>query len=221
MITGKVSYSNAFFTVGVSAPMIILEDQAGFIDRDVGFIFPIESQTLGQITSDFYQSPFTYEIALPIEPHGSLRDVDHDEVDTGVMVFAIAYWTNTFGDPFLEERDLFGRGWSTAYASTRVSIDVSSKREIVGGTLLVYAPNEQQNSPAGFGLDGLLFSEDDPLVRLPQGYTLVHLETAPFTFGRTRNPTADLIEPKEAATEDFSSLELQPGIQRHDIKTAY
>lgn len=206
-ITGEVSYSNAFFTVGVSSPMIILEDQAGFIDRDVGFIFPIESQTLGQITSDFYQSPFTYEIALPIEPQASLRDVDHDdEVDTGVMVFAIAYWTNTFGDPFLEERDLFGGGWSTAYASSRVSTDVSNKREIIGGTLLVYAPDDQQSFPAGFGLDGLLFSRDDPFVRLPQGYTLVHLDTAPFTFDRSRHPKINLIEPEEAATEDFSAL---------------
>jgi len=119
-IRGKVSYTNEFFTTGVAAPMVILEDQAGFVDRNEYYLFPVQSQTLGQITSDFYESPFNYSIALPIEPQGALRDVDNDaELDIGVMIFAIAYWTNTFGDPFLEERDLFGGGWSTAYASTR------------------------------------------------------------------------------------------------------
>ena len=83
---------------------------------------PVASQTIGQITSNFFESPFDYSLALPIEPQGSYRDVDNDdEEDQGVQVFAVAYWDNTFGDPFLEERDLQGGGWSTAYASTRIS----------------------------------------------------------------------------------------------------
>lgn len=206
-IRGEVAYTNSFFTTGVAAPMVILEDQAGFVDRNEGFILPPESQTLGQITSDFYTSPFSYTIALPIEPQASLRDVDQDGAeDTGVMVYAVAYWSNTFGDPFLEERDLYGGGWSTAYASTRVSEDVSTKREIVGGKFLVYAPDDQQGFPAGFGDDGLLFTADDPIVGLPQGYTVVDMDTTPFTFDRSRRPVIDLIEPAGSAMDDFSDL---------------
>ncbi len=206
-ITGDVEYTNAFFTLGVAAPMVILEDQAGFVDRNEGFIMPVESQTLGQLTSDFYTSPFSYSLALPIEPQGTLRDVDNDgEEDTGVMTFAVAYWTNTFGDPFLEERDLYGGGWSTAYASTEVSDDADTRREIVGGKFLVYAPDDQQGFPSGFGADGLLFTEDDPIVTLPQGYTIVDLDSDPFTFDRTRNPVIDLIEPEGAALVDYSGL---------------
>ncbi len=206
-IRGVVTYTNAFFTTGVAAPMVILEDQAGFVDRNEGFILPPESQTLGQITSDFYTSPFSYTIALPIEPQASLRDVDLDgEEDTGVMVYAIAYWTNIFGDPFLEERDLYGGGWSTAYASTRVSEDVSTRREIVGGKFLVYAPDDQQGFPSSFGEDELLFTEDDPIVGLPQGYTVVDMDSDPFTFDRSREPEIDLIEPAGAALSDFSTM---------------
>ncbi|MCB9138908.1 MAG: PDZ domain-containing protein [Caldilineaceae bacterium] len=206
-ITGEVSYTSPFFTMGVAAPMVILEDQTGFVDRNEGYIMPVESQTLGQITSDFYTSPFAYSIALPIEPQGSLRDVDHDGVDeTGVMVFAPAYWTNTFGDPFLEERDLYGGGWSTAYASTRVSEDAETRREIVGGTFLIYAPDDQQGFPAGFGEDGLLFTDDDPIVTVPAGYTLVNLDSDPFTFDRSRNPVVNLIEPEGSALVDYSNL---------------
>jgi C-terminal processing protease CtpA/Prc len=160
---------------------------------------------LGQITSDFYTSPFFYSIALPIEPQGSYRDVSFGQADeTGVQIFAVAYWNNTFGDPYLEERDLYGGGWSTAYASTRISEDPETDREIVGGIFLVYAPDEAQAFPSGFGEDGLLFTEDDPLVGLPQGYTLVDMDTEPFTFDRSRNPVVDLIEPEGAALVDLS-----------------
>lgn len=206
-ITGEVEYTNPFFNVGVAAPVVILEDQAGFVDRDEGYLLPVESQTLGQITTDFYTSPFSYSIALPIEPKGGFRDVDNDgEGDTGVQIFAIAYWNNTFGDPFLEERDLGGGGWSTAYASTIVSDDPDLEREIVGGKFLVYAQDGQQGFPNGLGDDGLLFTEDDPIVTLPQGYTIVDMDSEPFTFDRSRNPVIDLIEPDDAALVDYSEL---------------
>lgn len=207
VLRGQVTYTDPFFTVGVAAPMVILEDQAGFVDRNEAFLFPKESQTLGQITSDFSVSPFSYTLALPIEPQGTLRDVDNDGNDsTGVMVFAVAYWTNIFGDPFLEERDLFGGGWSTAYASTRASDDADTRREIIGGKFLVYAPDGRQGFPNDFGPDGLLFTEDDPIVTVPAGYTVVDMDTRPFTFDRSRYPVIDLIEPDGAALKDFSSL---------------
>ena len=103
--------------------------------------------------------------------------ISDGEEDTGVMVYAIAYWTNTWGDPYLEERDLFGGGWSTAYASTRIDPNPSAKGEVIGGTYLVYAPDDEQGFPSGFGDDDLLFTEDDPTVLLPQGYTIVNLDT--------------------------------------------
>lgn len=206
VITGEVTYTNPFFTSGVAQPVIILEDQAGFIDRDSFYVFPIESQTLGQITSDFFTSPFSYRIALPIEPQGGLRNLGDDVDNFGVMVFAIAYWNNTWGDPYLEVRDQSGGGWSTAYASTRVGDDPSNEREIIGGRLVVYAPENGALFPSGFGADGLLFTDDDPLIRLPQGYTLVDMDTDPFTFDRSRYPVVDLIEPDGTALVDYSNL---------------
>ncbi len=206
-ITGVVTYTAPFFTLGVAAPVIILEDQAGFVDRNEGFLMPVESQTLGQITSDFFTSPFSFNISLPVEPQGTLKDVDNDgEVDTGVQIFAIAYWTNTFGDPFLEERDLFGGGWSTAYASTRISDDAKTEKEIVGGKLLVYAPDNEQAFPVGFGDDGLLFTDDDPTSLLLKGYTVINMDNIPFTFDRDPHQVINLIEPEGAALVDYSDL---------------
>jgi C-terminal processing protease CtpA/Prc len=206
-ITGVVTYTNPFFNVGIGAPLVILEDQAGFVDRNENFLMPVESQTLGQITSDFMTSPFSYNISLPIEPQGSFRDVDQDdEQDIGVQVFAIAYWNNVFGDPYLEERDLGGGGWSGGYASTHISEEAETEREVVGGRFLVYSPDNQQGFPSGFGSDGLLFTKDDPIVILPQGFTVVNMDEEPFTFDRSQHQVIDLFEPEGAALADYSEL---------------
>jgi hypothetical protein len=144
IITGEVSYTNSFFTAGVAEPEVILEDETGFVTRNRKFLIPVQSQVLGEITSDFNTSPFTYSLSLPAEPNGTLNDVNHDgKSDKGVMVFAVAYWTNTWGDPYLERRDQGGGGWSSAYASTKVSQDRDSYLEVYGGKYLVYAPDAQ------------------------------------------------------------------------------
>ena len=207
IITGELHYTNALFTSGVAEPLIILEDQAGFIDRDEYYILPLESQVLGQITSDFFTSPFSYSLALPQAPRGSLRDVDNDgEDDLGVMVFSVAHWTNKFGDTLLEERDLYGGGWSTAYASTRASSDPETRLEIIGGKFIIYAPEAGQGFPSGFGDDGLLFTADDPIAVVPQGYSVADMDETPFFFDRAKEQIIDLIEPEDAAINDFSDL---------------
>jgi C-terminal processing protease CtpA/Prc len=203
-ITGSVAYTNAFFTAGVSEPMVILEDQSGFIARDRAYVIPVASQQIGQITSDFFTSPFTYTLSLPQVPQAATHDFNGD--GGGVMVFAVAYWKNIWGDAFLQERDLFGGGWSSAYASTLVSSDALTRGEYIGGKVLVYAPQVNQEFPIGFGVDGLLFTADDPLVLLPQGYTLVDMSTAVFTFDRSRNPIVDLLEGEGAEADNFSEL---------------
>ncbi|MGD2163055.1 MAG: S41 family peptidase [Anaerolineales bacterium] len=206
-ISGSVTYTNPFFTKGVAQPLVILEDQAGFVDRDRNFIFPTASQVLGQITTDFYTSPFEYSLTLPEVPRGTLRDVDQDNLEEeGVMTYAVAYWTNTWGDPYLEKRDQHGGGWSTAYASTKVSDDRDTYLEVYGGIYLIYAPQAGQGFPSGFGPDDMLFTEDDPIVEIPQGWTIVDLDTDPFTFDRSREPVIPLLEPEKIALDDFSDL---------------
>jgi C-terminal processing protease CtpA/Prc len=207
IVSGSVTYTNAFFTLGVAEPEIILEDQGGFVERDRKFIIPVQSQVIGQITSDFYTSPFTYSLTLPEEPNGTLHDVDHDgNQETGVMVFATAYWTNTWGDPYLERRDLMGGAWSSAYASTKVSDNPASYLEVYGGKYLVYAPDNQQQFPSDFGGDKKLFTDDDPVMDLAAGWSVIDMDQSPFGIDRSEKPTIDLIEPESTALDDFSQL---------------
>jgi len=207
LITGSLAYTNVFFTRGVAQPEIILEDQGGFVARNQDFIIPVKSQVIGQITSDFNTSPFTYSLSLPAQPNGTLSDVDHDgATDTGVQIFAVAYWTNTWGDPYLDRRDQGGGGWSTAYASTRVSADQATLREVYGGKYLVYAPDDSGQFPSGFGADKKLFTDDDPLMPLAAGWSVVDMDQTQFAVDRSDHAVIDLLEPAEAALDDFSSL---------------
>lgn len=203
IVQGQMNYTNLLLTQGVAQPIVLLEDQAGYVDRDYGFVFPPQSQVLGNFTSDFYTPPVDYTINLPIEPRGTFVDVDNDdEDDTGVMIYTPAYWNNIFGDPFLEARDAGGGGWSTAYAGT----DTNSESEVVGGYYLIYAPDDEQAFPSGYGDDGLLFTDDDPIVSVPQGWTTVNLDSAPFTFDRSATAEIDLLEPQSLELNDFSQM---------------
>ena len=121
--------------------------------------------------------------------------------DRGVMVFAVAYWSNTWGGPFLEERD--GTGWSTAYAST--TTDPDRDNEINGGHLIIWAPDETQSFPSGFGEDAMLFTEDDPVQDVPAGYSIVDLNEEPFRVYKEANPQMTLIE-GEGAVNDYSAM---------------
>jgi len=147
----------------------------------------------------------TFEMVLPGAPQGTRHDVDNDGAsDTGVEVYTIAFWDNRFGDPFITERD--GYSWSTAYATTRVSVDPNTLYEIIGGQYLVYAPDDEQGFPSGFGDDGLLFTEDDPTVSIPAGWTLVDMETEPFTYDRSAEVSVELHEPEELQPDDYSDM---------------
>lgn len=207
IVTGSLAYTNSFFTDGVAEPEVILEDETGFVNRNRKFVIPVQSQVIGEITSDFYKSPFTYSLSLPAEPNGTLNDVNHDgKKDTGVMIFAVAYWTNTWGDPYLEKRDQGGGGWSSAYASTKVSDNRDSYLEVYGGKYLVYAPDDKQQFPSGFGADKKLFTDDDPIMNIPAGWSVINMDAPTFTIDRSEKPSIDLLEPASSAMDDFSKL---------------
>jgi hypothetical protein len=161
-ISGSVEYTSPFFLNSAAEPFIMLEDEAGFVARDHEFLFPLSSQIIGPIEMA-KEGKLTYALSLPAVPQGTFVDVDNNgETDQGVQVNAVAYWSNTWGDPFLESRD--GKGWSTGYASTIT--DPDRDYEIVGGKLVIWAPDDQQGFPTGFGADGLLFTEDPPAIPL-------------------------------------------------------
>jgi carboxyl-terminal processing protease len=201
LVTGTIPFTSPFFIDFISEPFIMLEDQAGFVARDKHFEFALAGQTIGPVWQIDDQT-MEFSLSLPSVPQATLLDVDNDgSQDKGVMIFQVALWSNTWDGPFLEERE--GTGWSNAYTSALT--DPERDGEIYGGTLLVWAPDDQQSFPTGFGSDNMLFTEDDPVQSIPSGYSLVNLDSEPFSIYKESNPELTLVEgPGEV--KDFSSM---------------
>jgi C-terminal processing protease CtpA/Prc len=201
LITGTIPFTSPFFLDGNAEPFVLLEDQAGFAARDKDFEFPLAGQAIGPV--DLIEDNLLgFSLPLPTIPQGTLLDVDNNgQTDEGVMVFAVAYWSNTWGGPFLEERD--GTGWSSAYATTITDSD--RDYEITGGYLIIWAPDENQSFPSGFGDDNMLFTEDDPVQTVPAGYSIVNLNQTPFEITKEAQPEFELVE-GEGALKDYSDL---------------
>ncbi len=200
-ITGEIPYTSPFFVDTLNDPFVLLEDEAGFVARDFDFVFKLEGQSIGpvEILDD---GKVQYSLALPAVPQGTLVDVDNNgQEDLGVQVFAVAYWSNTWGGPFLEERD--GTGWSGSYCSTVV--DSERDGEITGGILVVWAPDGNQSFPTGFGDDEKLFTADDPVAPIPAGYNLVSLDETPFRVWKEARPNITLNE-GSGAVNDYSQM---------------
>ncbi len=201
-ISGEIPYTSPFFLSTIAEPFVMLEDQAGFVRRDREFQFSLPSQIIGPVHIDANQK-LSFSLSLPMIPQATYLDVDNDgEGDTGLQIFAVAYWSNTWGDPFLERRD--GTGWSNAYASTIT--DPENDYEITGGTLVIWSPDDQQGFPIDFGEDGKLFTADDPTAPVPAGYSLVDLNERPFRIYKESRPVLTLIE-GATAVNDFSALD--------------
>ncbi|MBN2501012.1 MAG: hypothetical protein JXB38_09570 [Anaerolineales bacterium] len=201
LVTGTIPFTSPFFLDGARTGFVLLEDQGGFVARDEEFAFPLAGQAIGPI-EQIDDSTFSFSLSLPAVPQATLNDVDNDgETDKGVMIFQVAYWNNTWEGPFLEERD--GHGWSSGY--TTASTDPNRDYEIDGGHLMVWAPDDEQGFPSGFGDDNMLFTEDDPIQSIPAGYSIVNLDADPFEVYKQANPVFELLE-GAGAVKDYSEM---------------
>ena len=202
-ITGKFTYTNDVITTYYVENEVALVDMYGFVTRNMEWSIPVSSQTLGFLQIDTANKTGSYSLQLPEIPTGQFADVDNTpDKNKGVQIFAVSYWPNLTGGPYAEGDDP-SRGWPTYLASVRT--DSENQDEVIGGTLVVWSPDDKQQFPTGFGSDGKLFTADDPVGPIPAGYSIVNLDTKPFTVSQPAKPDITLYEPPDAAIKDFSN----------------
>ncbi len=202
-ITGSFTYTNDIITTYYMENAVALVDMYGFVKRDHNWIVPVSSQTLGFLAIDPKAKTGKYTLQLPARPSGEVVDVGNDgKQGAGVQIFAVTYWPNLAGGPYSEGDDPT-LGWPNYLAS--VITDSDNMDEVIGGNLVVWAPDANQKFPTGFGPDKKLFTADDPEGSIPAGYSIVNLDKEPFTVTQEPTPSLTLYEPKEAAVKDYSS----------------
>jgi hypothetical protein len=173
-ITGTYETTNPIYPLVGGEVGIMLYDMWGEIQDDYAF-HPDESvQVIGELDGDIVSG--SYRIDLPAAPQGVLLDFDGDDsTPPAVQVFAAATFIEFLGDEYLN------RGEEVQNLSARLA---PFTWEVVGGTLIVWSANEGEWFPSGLGLDGVLFTGDEPLMLLPAGWSVVSLETDSFTISR-------------------------------------
>jgi len=205
LLTGNFTYTNEFVLETYYVEnAVAINDLTGFIKRDKLWELPINGQVLGYMSVDKDNNKGSFRLALPAVPEGILNDVNHDnKKDSGIQVFALTYSPNLTGGPFSEADDK-SFGWPAYLAS--VKTDAENKDEITGGKLLIWAPDDAQQFPSGFGADGLLFTADDPVMKVPAGYSVIDLDKNPFAVIRDEQVEMTLYEPADIAVKDYSQL---------------
>lgn len=204
-ITGEFAYSNEFVveTYYVEHAVALL-DMTGFVKRDKEWELPVNGQVLGYMKLDAENNRATFELSLPAQPQGIYNDVDQDnQTEQGVQIFTVGYSPNLTGDVFSDGDDR-SLGWPSYLAS--VKTDSENQDEVTGGRLVIWADDSGQQFPSSFGEDGLLFTADDPQMNVPAGFSVIDLDSNPFTIIREREVALTLYEPTDIAVKDFSNL---------------
>lgn len=201
-ITGSFDYSNDIIVTYYVEQAVALTDMYGFVTRDREWEIPVDSQALGFLDIDKEARRGTYILHLPARPAGIQVDVNPDgKAEAGVQVFTVAYSPNLTGGPYSEGDDR-SLGWPSYLASAMT--DTENEDEIIGGKLVIWSPDGEQFFPSGYGVDNRLFTQDDPVMSVPQGYSVIDLDATPFAILRDEEPELVLYEPNDVAIKDYS-----------------
>jgi len=216
-LTGKVTVTNRFSLQDATEPFMALIDLTAFIKRDKNMKLPYPTQTITGLEGDLAKGA-SFTMQLPIEPQAKLNNVSNGKsTGQGLTVFALDYDTNTIGDGFLGPEEW--EGWPGALDSLKFS---PNTYEVYGGRLIVWSPDANEMFPTGFGTDGKLFTADDPIGPIPQGWTVVDLDQKPFEQIRTKTVEMPIVE-GEAAENDLSKLSYTDAFDAlvKDLKVRY
>jgi len=154
----------------------------------------LTGQVLGQITGDL-SAGASFRIDLPIAPQGTAYSFDPDHADAaGVQVYSVEFMANQQGDPFISPPEIGTFG----YSSLKFSV---ANYDIIGGRLVVWAPDDKQVFPTGLGKDGKLFTADDPIGPIAAGWSVVNLDTEPFSVERQQTVNIPIIEGDDGFTD--------------------
>jgi hypothetical protein len=94
--------------------------------------------------------------------------------------------------------------WDAELSS--IAFEDASQSVVVDGQLLVWAADDGQSFPDSIGADGMFFTDDDELLTLEPGYTLIDLGTKPFTFEHQAGGEIALYSNYDPSTRDLSEL---------------
>lgn len=195
VITGTYETTNPIYpTIGAETG-VVLFDLTGQVRRDFDFPTRYETEVLGTLDGDIVSGSYT--LPLPAAPDGVAHDFDGDPgTPPAVQVFAPATYIEFLGE------DHLNRGEGVLNLGVHLE---PMTFEITGGHVVVWAERAGEQFPAGFGADARLFTDDDPLLELPAGWSVIALDAEPFEVLREDTVAVPIIE-SQGELHDYGGL---------------
>lgn len=195
-VTGNIVVTNPFTLSSFSDTYMMLVDMTAYIKRDRSLAPPIESQIIAPVVGNAATGA-TFALHLPRTPQGTINDVGHGQGDgKGVQIYSVEFTVNFVGDAFVGPQE--GGGWGTADSSLEVTV---GDNDVVGGSVVVWAPDDKQLFSTGLGSDGVFLTADDPVGPIPAGWTVVDLNKATFRQLRAPETEVKIIEGDDGFTD--------------------
>jgi C-terminal processing protease CtpA/Prc len=199
VIVGEANSANFYFSPETyPEPTVALLDASNMIRKEPVFVSD-KGQILGTFDTGMFPLPAKFSINLPIQPTATSIDLDNNgKADAGVQLFSLAIGSNLTGDSYLQQLE-------QTDAMSSLIFDVATG-DITEGSILVYAPDDKQGFPTGYGADKKWFTGDDPAAPLPQGYSVARMGAdGSVTLDRAAQATLNTVEAQEQASPDFST----------------
>ncbi len=198
-VGGEATSANFIFMPSLyPEPVVVLIDVSPTIAGRPEVFVPELGQILGTLIQPLFPGPGQFLVNLPIGPTATTIDLDNNGTDDpGVQIYGLQVASNIIGDSYLQQLE------QTSGLSSYIQ-DVTTGA-ITEGSFLLYAREADQGFPAAWGDDETWFTDDDPTITLPVGYTLATLAAdGSVTLDRSSSVAMDTIERAEAASPDFA-----------------
>jgi C-terminal processing protease CtpA/Prc len=216
IIRAEGHYTASNFLSLMTHPVVALvDDGARYVMRDPADTAPFAGQAFGALLTPLSKSPYRYEIVLPANPQGRLIDAAHSgNPDAGVQIWSVHLFDDMTDLPqpkTLTPLEQAATGALNQSVILREPASANTVGDVVRGTLLAYAPTTGRGFPQGAGADGRLFTADDPIAPLPQGWTTVKIDAGTVTFDRSRAADVPLMESAGDAQLALSGTDMRAG----------
>jgi len=192
-ITGKFGISYSGYE---SIPLLVgLNDASGFFTGNPIYLSPPDKQVLGSYTGN--ASSGKYTLNLPGNPGAQPFDLTGGKNPSNkVEIFEVRLMSDVASKGTMRENE------DAIASSLKISVD----EQVEGGLMLVWAADAQEQFPGDYGPDQHLFTADDPRSPLPAGWSLVNLDSKPFTVAPVDNKPLDLTTTGVGDVVDYSQL---------------
>lgn len=198
LVRGSARQTDPDLSITHQRPVAVLVDAGPrLVLHDGAFVASAHGIVRGTLRRTSTADQVAYEIPLPTQPAGTAVPVGQGD---SVQVWTVEILNDLTGPADAGPLSAIEQLATRSHGSLRLGAPrgASGARDAAGGAFLVFA-GAPARVPAGPGPDARAFTPDDPLQPIAPGWSLVSLDSTPYTVTTVAPFEVPLHEPPSAA----------------------